>query len=245
MSEAPNGDPEPGAAESWTVSEDGKTYVFALRRNARWSNGDPVTAHDFVYGFRRAADPKTLSTYTFILSPIENADEIAAGQLPPEQIGVRALDDYSLEIELANATPYFLGLLAHSMTYPVHRASVEKYGDEVHAARTSRRQWRIPARRVGRAIAHQARAQSVLLGRRAHHAAGDLLLSDRERARGAAALSRERSRLHVRRPNRAAPLDQAAHSRTSYSSRRISAATTTGSIRRSRRSRTTRSCGAR
>ena len=130
VGEAPNGDPEPGAAESWTVSEDGKTYVFVLRRGARWSNGDPVTAHDFVYGFRRAADPKTLSIYTFILSPIENADEIAAGRLPPERIGVRALDDYTLEIRLANATPYFLGLLAHSTTYPVHRASVEKYGDK-------------------------------------------------------------------------------------------------------------------
>jgi oligopeptide transport system substrate-binding protein len=128
VNEAPNADPEPGAAESWTVSEDGKTYVFALRRNARWSNGDLVTAHDFVYGFRRAADPKTLSIYTFILSPIENADAIGAGRLPPDRIGVRALDDYTLEIRLANATPYFLGLLSHSMTYPVHRASVEKYG---------------------------------------------------------------------------------------------------------------------
>ena len=128
VNEAPNGDPEPGAAESWTVSEDGKTYVFALRRSARWSNGDPVSADDFVYGFRRAADPKTLSAYTFILSPIENADEIGAGRLPPDRIGVRALDDYTLEIRLANATPYFLGLLAHSTTYPVHRASVEKYG---------------------------------------------------------------------------------------------------------------------
>ena len=61
INEAPNGDLEPGAAESWTVSEDGKTYRFALRRNAKWSNGDPVTANDFVYGLRRAADPKTLS----------------------------------------------------------------------------------------------------------------------------------------------------------------------------------------
>jgi oligopeptide transport system substrate-binding protein len=130
VGETPNGDPEPGAAEAWTVSEDGKTYVFALRHSARWSNGDPVTANDFVYALRRAADPKTLSIYSFILSPIENADEIAAGRLPPERIGVRAIDDYTLEIQLANATPYFLGLLAHSTTYPVHRASVEKYGSK-------------------------------------------------------------------------------------------------------------------
>jgi oligopeptide transport system substrate-binding protein len=130
VAEAPNGDPEPGAAESWTVSDDGKTYVFALRRNARWSNGDPVTAQDFLFGFRRAADPKTLSPYTFILSPIVNADAIGAGRLSPEHLGVRALDDYTLEIELANATPYFLGLLSHSTTYPVHRASLEKYGSK-------------------------------------------------------------------------------------------------------------------
>jgi len=130
VAEAPNGDPEPGAAESWTVSDDGKTYVFALRRNARWSNGDPVTAQDFVYGFRRGVDPKTLTPYTFIFSPIVNADAIGAGRLPPEQLGVRALDDYTVEIELVNPTPYFLGLLSHSTTYPAHRASLEKYGSK-------------------------------------------------------------------------------------------------------------------
>jgi oligopeptide transport system substrate-binding protein len=130
VEEATNGDPAPGAAESWTVSDDGKTYVFVLRRNARWSNGDPVTAHDFVYGFRRGVDPKTLSPYSFIYSPIVNADAIGAGRLPPEQLGVRALDDYTLEIHLANPTPYFLGLLSHSTTYPVHRASLEKYGSK-------------------------------------------------------------------------------------------------------------------
>jgi oligopeptide transport system substrate-binding protein len=128
VNEGPTGEPERGAAESWTVSDDGRTYVFALRRSGRWSNGDPLTAHDFVYSFRRGADPKTLSVYTFILSPIENADEIAAGRLPPERLGVRALDDYTVEIKLAHATPYFLGLLSHAMTYPVHRASLEKYG---------------------------------------------------------------------------------------------------------------------
>ncbi|HLF09817.1 MAG TPA: peptide ABC transporter substrate-binding protein [Gammaproteobacteria bacterium] len=130
VNEAPNGDLIPGAAESWTVSDDGKTYVFVLRRTARWSNGDPVTAHDFVYGLRRAGDPATLSVYTYILSPILNADDIAAGRRPPTDLGVRALDDYTLEITLANATPYFLGLLTHSMAYPLHRASVEEHGDQ-------------------------------------------------------------------------------------------------------------------
>lgn len=130
INEAPNGDLIPGAAESWTVSDDGKTYVFNLRRNARWSNGDPVTAHDFVFGLQRGVNPATLSRYTFILSPIVNADEIGAGQLPPSELGVRAIDDYTLEIRLDNSTPYFLGLLTHSMTYPLHRASVEAHGDQ-------------------------------------------------------------------------------------------------------------------
>jgi oligopeptide transport system substrate-binding protein len=124
------GDLVPGAAESWTVSADGKVYTFNLRRNARWSNGDPLTAHDFVFGLQRGADPKTLTVYSFILSPIANADQITAGQLPPSELGVRALDDHTLEITLANPTPYFLGLLTHSMTYPLHRPSYEQHGAE-------------------------------------------------------------------------------------------------------------------
>jgi oligopeptide transport system substrate-binding protein len=130
VNEAPNGGLVPGAAESWEVSGDGKLYTFHLRRNARWSNGDPVTAHDFVFGMRRGADPKTLTVYSFILTPIKNADEITAGKLPPTELGVRAIDDYTLEIELANSTPYFLGLLTHSMTYPLHRPSFEQHGSQ-------------------------------------------------------------------------------------------------------------------
>jgi oligopeptide transport system substrate-binding protein len=111
------------------VSPDGKLYTFHLRENARWSNGDPVTAHDFVFGLRRGADPKTLTIYSFILTPIKNADEITAGKLPPTELGARAIDDHTLEIELANATPYFLGLLTHSMTYPLHQPSYKQHGD--------------------------------------------------------------------------------------------------------------------
>ncbi len=130
INEAPNGDLIPGVAQEWTVSDDGKTYVFNLRPEARWSNGDPVTANDFVFSLRRGADPRTVSVYSYILSPILHADEITAGQRPPEELGVRAIDDHTLEITLANETPYFLGLLAHSMTYPVHRASIEQHGDQ-------------------------------------------------------------------------------------------------------------------
>ena len=129
IAEAPNGDLIPGVAETWEMSEDGKTYTFRLRENARWSNGDPVTAGDFVFGMRRSVDPKTLSVYSFILAPIENAEAIIDGDMPPETLGVTALDDRTLEIRLANPTPYFLGLLTHSASYAVHAASVEAHGD--------------------------------------------------------------------------------------------------------------------
>ena len=130
MTEAPDGTVIGGAAESWEVSGDGKTYRFSLRPEARWSNGDPVTADDFVYSLRRSLDPATLSRYTFILNPIVNAEAVAAGRLPTSEVGVRALDTYTLEIQLENATPYFLGLLTNSASYPVHPPSVEAHGDQ-------------------------------------------------------------------------------------------------------------------
>jgi len=120
---------EPGAASSWQISEDGLVYVFEMREDGRWSNGDPVTAHDFVYGLRRSVDPATLSNYSIMLRPILNAEQIIAGELPPEALGVRAIDDMTLEIRLNGPTPYFLGVLNHSASYPVHRPSVEEYGD--------------------------------------------------------------------------------------------------------------------
>ncbi len=128
VTEAPDGTLIPGAAESWTLSDDGLVYTFKLQGNGRWSNGDPVTADDFVYGLRRSADPATLSEYSAILYPIENAAEVVAGTLPSERLGVRAVDAQTLEIRLHSPTPYLLGLLTHASTYPVHRQSVEQHG---------------------------------------------------------------------------------------------------------------------
>ena len=130
MSEAPDGTVIAGAAESWEISGDGRTYRFSLRPEARWSNGDPVTADDFVYSLRRSLDPATLSNYTFILNPILNAEAVAAGELPTTEVGVRALDTHTLEIQLENITPYFLGLLTHSASYPVHPPSAEAHGNQ-------------------------------------------------------------------------------------------------------------------
>ncbi len=119
----------PGTAESWEVSADGLIYTFALREDARWSNGDEVVAADFVAGMRRTVDPATASTYAQILYPIQNAQAIAEGELPPEALGIRALDAHRLEITLGAPTPYFLSLLSHNVAYPIHRASLAEHGD--------------------------------------------------------------------------------------------------------------------
>ena len=126
--ESPEGEVVPGAAERWTVSPDGLTYTFHLRREARWSNGDPLLAEDFAWSLRRSADPRTASRYAHVLLPIVNAEAVLAGREPPEALAVEALDDYTLQIRLNDPTPYFLGLLNHSSTYPVHRPSVEEHG---------------------------------------------------------------------------------------------------------------------
>ena len=126
--ESPDGRIIPGAAIRWNISRDGKTYTFYLRRDALWSNGDPVTAQDFVYGLRRSADPATASKYAQVLLPIENAPEVISGDLPPEELGVSAMDEFTLQISMRDPTPYFLALLSHSSTYPVHQPSVEAHG---------------------------------------------------------------------------------------------------------------------
>lgn len=127
-SESPEGRIIPGAAIRWNISRDGKTYTFYLRRDALWSNGDPVTADDFVYGLRRSADPATASSYAQVLLPIANAAEVLAGNLPVTELGVEAMDTFILQIRMRDPTPYFLALLNHSSTYPVHQTSVEKHG---------------------------------------------------------------------------------------------------------------------
>ncbi len=128
VAEAPDGELIPGAAESWEISEDGLSYTFTMRPDGRWSNGDPVTARDFEYGLRRSVDPETLSRYSSVLAPIRNARAVIAGDLPPEELGVEAVDERTLVIRLEAPTPYLLGLLTHSTCYAVHRGVVESHG---------------------------------------------------------------------------------------------------------------------
>ncbi|HJP22366.1 MAG: peptide ABC transporter substrate-binding protein [Alphaproteobacteria bacterium] len=131
VAEAADGSFIPGAAASWTISDDGRTYTFKLRPDGRWSNGDAVTAGDFVYAFRRGVDPQVGSDYAFILWPITNAEKITKGKgANLESMGVRAVDDLTLEVTLRAPTPYFLGLLTHHQAYPVHRASLAAHGSK-------------------------------------------------------------------------------------------------------------------
>jgi oligopeptide transport system substrate-binding protein len=125
---SPTGAVVPAAAEHWSVDAQGLEYTFYLRDDARWSNGDPVTAEDFAAGMQRSVDPATGSPYSLILSPIENAEAISAGRLPPAQLGVTAVDDHVLRIRLRGPTPFLPGLLAHQAAFPVHRPSLQRYG---------------------------------------------------------------------------------------------------------------------
>jgi len=127
---APDGRIVPGAAGRWDISRDGMTYTFYLREDGRWSNGDPVTADDFVFSFRRSVDPDTAAVYGRMLMPIENAQAILAGEQAPETLGVEALNERTVQIRLDDPTPYFLGLLTHASTYPVHAPSLAEHGDD-------------------------------------------------------------------------------------------------------------------
>ena len=124
VSMAPDGSPIAGAAESWTVSEDGRRYTFRLRPAARWSNGDRLVAEDFVAAFRRLVNPATASQYALMLEPVVNAADIVAGRKPPESLGVGATGDATLVVDLVQPSPYFIAMLSHPSTFPVHRATL-------------------------------------------------------------------------------------------------------------------------
>jgi oligopeptide transport system substrate-binding protein len=127
---APGGELVAGAAESWRVSDDGLSYTFTLRDDARWSNGEPVTAGQFVFSLRRLVDPATAAFYAQMLGTIENAGAIVAGKKPPTELGVAAIDDRTLVITLERPTPYLLSLLTHPSTFPVHPGSLAAHGDD-------------------------------------------------------------------------------------------------------------------
>ncbi|MED3118914.1 peptide ABC transporter substrate-binding protein [Bacillus thuringiensis] len=122
--------PTPAIAKSFKRSEDGKKYTFKLRKDAKWSNGDPVTAKDFVYGWQRLLDKNTAAEYAFIAFYIKNAEAINKGEKPLTDLGAKAVDDYTLEVELEKPVPYFLNLMAFPSYYPLNEKFVKEKGDK-------------------------------------------------------------------------------------------------------------------
>lgn len=131
----------PGVATSWEHSPDYKVWTFKLRPEAKWSNGDPVTAHDFVYAWRRLADPKNAYPYADYLEllKIENATEVVKGEKPVESLGIKAVDDHTLQLNLSQSLPYAVELTGHYIMFPTHQKTVEKFGDK----------WTLPENLVG------------------------------------------------------------------------------------------------
>jgi len=120
----------PGVAQAWQQQDN--VWTFTLRTDARWSNGEPVTAEDFVYSWQRLVDPKTASPYASYLqyAHILNVDEIIAGKQPPSALGVKASDKQHLQVTLTQPVPYFTAMLAHTALKPVHRQTLEQWGDK-------------------------------------------------------------------------------------------------------------------
>lgn len=126
-----NGDIQAAAAQSWE-SSDNKVWRFHLRRDARWSDGKALSAHDFVYSWQRLVDPQNASPYASYLQAgrIRGIDDILAGKAAPDTLGIRAIDDYTLEITLDTPVPYFPRLLFHASTKPVPKHAIEQFGNQ-------------------------------------------------------------------------------------------------------------------
>ncbi|BCB36893.1 oligopeptide-binding protein oppA [Bacillus cereus] len=120
--------PIPAVAKSFKRSENGKKYTFDLRKDAKWSNGDNVTAHDFMFAWKRAIAPETASQYASMLFYVKNAKEINKGTMPLDELGVTVINDYKLEVELEQPIPYFLQLLALPIYLPQHESFLKEQG---------------------------------------------------------------------------------------------------------------------
>lgn len=118
----------PAGAESWEYNDDGTVWTFKIRENL-WSDGEPVTAYDYEYGIKRSVDPNTASPYAYLLEPIKNASAVNRGSLAVDELGVKALDDRTLEITLEATTPYFLSLTYQRVMLPQRQDIVEAHGD--------------------------------------------------------------------------------------------------------------------
>ncbi|WP_170326673.1 peptide ABC transporter substrate-binding protein [Ruegeria arenilitoris] len=132
MNQDEDGNLVPGVATGYTTNDTKDVYTFTLRDNAKWSNGDPVTANDFVFAWKRAVDPALSSPYAWFmeLMSIENASEIIAGEKPVDELGVTAIDDHTLEVKLSAPLPYFAQMTTHTTTFPAPQKVIEELGSE-------------------------------------------------------------------------------------------------------------------
>ena len=177
---APDGSLKPGLAERWDVGEDGLVWTFELRDGLRWSDGEPLDAHDLVYSFRRLVDPATASFNADMLSALERAPEIIAGDAPPTSLGAEAVDDATLELRLSRAVPWFAELLTHPSTYPVQAAVIDAHGDRwaragrhVSAGAYVLAEWVQGSHVTLRANPHYHRADGVAIAEVRHYATVD------------------------------------------------------------------------
>ncbi|WP_108859764.1 peptide ABC transporter substrate-binding protein [Ruegeria sp. Alg231-54] len=131
MNQDEDGNLVPGVATGYTTNDSKDVYTFTLRDDAKWSNGDPVTASDFVFAWKRAVDPALSSPYAWFmeLMSIDNASEIIAGDKSVDDLGVKAIDDHTLEVTLSAPLPYFPQMTTHSTTFPAPQKVVEEFGD--------------------------------------------------------------------------------------------------------------------
>lgn len=127
-----NGGITPGVATHWMPNSDFTQWTFYLRNNAKWSDGSPVTAHDFVYAWQRLADPKTASPYISYITTLKlnNVVEVTKGEKSPDSLGIKALDDYTIQLNLSTPVPYIDMLIQNPSLFPVPRKIVEKYGEK-------------------------------------------------------------------------------------------------------------------
>jgi oligopeptide transport system substrate-binding protein len=189
--EAPDGSVAPALAQSWTTSPDGLVWTFKLRP-ARWSDGVPVTADDFVYAYRRVLEPETAAIYAYLVaSMFKNGQAVNAGKAPPEALGVRALGPRTLEITLEHPAPYLPELLKHLSFFPVPKHVVEKYGDQwvqpAHYVSTG--PYQLVAWRLGDYIQVRKNprfwdAASVCVDRINYYPTADVVAAERRVARG-------------------------------------------------------------
>lgn len=188
--DAPDGSPVPGMATRWETSPDGLVWTFHLRA-AKWSDGRPVTADDFVFGLRRTVDPKTASVYAWLLYLIENGQAVNEGKAPLEALGVRALDPRTVQIRLVHPAPYLPEIAKHQSWFPAPRHVVEQYGDGwVQPGRyVSNGAFKLAAWRLGDRITavrnpHFFDAANVCLDRINYYPSPDVVSAERRVARG-------------------------------------------------------------